>query len=281
MPHSSGEEQEQQIQSRTAPNSRIVHDAVLREGADELERPSSALAWSGLAAGLSMGFSLVAEGLLQAYLPEAPWRPLVSKLGYSVGFLVVILGRQQLFTENTLTPILPLLDRKDIHTAFNVLRLWTIVLLTNLLGGALTAIALTRTSVFDPAVRESFLALARETTEPGWTTIVLRGIFSGWLIALLVWLMPFAETARVWVIIILTYVIGLGHLSHVIAGSIEAAALAAVGELTWTAAFTHFTVPCLLGNIIGGVALVAAINHAQVVAGHDAPDPSSRQKHAP
>lgn len=81
-----------------------------------------------------MGFSLVAEALLQSALPVEPWRPLISKLGYSVGFLIVILGRQQLFTEDTLTPVLPLLRRRNLETLVRLLRLWTIVLLADLLG---------------------------------------------------------------------------------------------------------------------------------------------------
>src|SRR3954454_9630144 len=117
---------------RTAPSGKVVYKAILKEGEEELERPSAALFWSGLAAGLSMGFSMVAEGLLTAHLPDAPWRPLVAKLGYSVAFLIVVLGRQQLFTENTLSPVLPLLKRKDRATAANVLRLWGVVLAANL-----------------------------------------------------------------------------------------------------------------------------------------------------
>src|SRR4051812_30179237 len=97
-----------EARERRSVSARIVHEAVLAEGLEELERTSAALAWSGLAAGLSMGFSLAAEGLLRAHLPDTSWRPLVDRLGYSIGFLIVILGRQQLFTENTLTVILPL-----------------------------------------------------------------------------------------------------------------------------------------------------------------------------
>src|SRR5690349_9073033 len=110
---------EDEAEERSSPSGKIVYKAILKEAEDELERPSSALFWSGLAAGLSMGFSLVGEGLLRAHLPDKPWRPLVAKLGYSVGFLIVILGRQQLFTENTLTPILPLLQRRDARTLGN------------------------------------------------------------------------------------------------------------------------------------------------------------------
>jgi len=219
-----------------------------------------------------MGFSLVGEGLLRAHLPEASWRPLVAKLGYSVGFILVILGRQQLFTENTLTPILPLLEKRDRRTLFNVLRLWLIVLFTNLLGGALFAWALAKTDVFEPSIREVFFTLAREAVSPTFGQLLWRGVFAGWLIAMTVWLLPFAESARLWVIILLTYLIGVGRLSHVIAGSIEAYTLAVSGQLSWGAALGGYTLPSLIGNIIGGVALVACVNHAQVVAGRDAED---------
>src|SRR3954465_13897219 len=107
------QKQEEEAHERSSPSGTVVYKAILKEGESELERSSSALFWSGLAAGLSMGFSLVAEGLLRAHLPAEEWRPLGAKFGYSIGFLIVILGRQQLFTENTLTPVLPLLQKKE------------------------------------------------------------------------------------------------------------------------------------------------------------------------
>ena len=112
----------------------VVHEAIRLEGEAELKRSASALAWSGFAAGLSMGFSFIGEALLRAHLPDEPWRPIITKLGYSFGFVMVVLGRQQLFTENTLTPIIPLLERRDKETLFLVLRLWGVVLVANLMG---------------------------------------------------------------------------------------------------------------------------------------------------
>src|SRR5689334_9167725 len=90
---------EQEAEERSSPSGKVVYKAILTEGEDELKRSSSALFWSGLAAGLSMGFSLITEGLLHAYLPQAKWTPLITKFGYPMGFLIVVLGRQQLFTE--------------------------------------------------------------------------------------------------------------------------------------------------------------------------------------
>lgn len=126
--------EKKQVEARLAIGANVVYDTIRREGKDELSRTVSALAWSAFAAGLSMGFSFIAEALLASRLPDAAWRPLISRLGYSMGFLVVIVGRQQLFTENTLTIVLPLLVRKDLGTLMRMLRLWFVVLSSNLLG---------------------------------------------------------------------------------------------------------------------------------------------------
>jgi formate/nitrite transporter FocA (FNT family) len=272
MPDTSKQTEQQEVHERSSPSGKIVYKAISKEGEEELDRSSAALFWSGLAAGLSMGFSMIAEGLLTARLPDEPWRPLVAKFGYSAGFLIVVLGRQQLFTENTLTPILPLLLKKAKATLANVLRLWVIVLITNLIGALLIALVAAKTNAFDPDTRQAFAEMGQKALEPGFATIFLRGIFAGWLIALMVWLLPFAETARVWVIILITYLVGLGHFSHIIAGAVETFAVGWMGLESWGTIFGSYIVPTLIGNIIGGVTLVATLNHAQVVAGEGGED---------
>ncbi len=260
------ERHEQEAERRSTPPAFVVYEAIRIEGEDELRRPSSALAWSGLAAGLSMGFSLVAEGLLRAYLPDAPWVPLVAKLGYSVGFLMVIMGRQQLFTENTLTVIIPLLKRKSTRTFLHVMRLWAVVLLTNVIGTLLFASAAANTNIFSAHVRDTFALIGSEALQASFATTLMKAVFAGWLIALMVWLLPVAEAGRLFVIIIITYIVGLADLAHVVAGSAETLYAVAAGVADWSSYLSWF-VATLIGNIIGGVALVAALNHAQVVAG--------------
>ena len=263
--------EEVEAEERTAPTGRVIYKAILREGEEELARPSSALFWSGLAAGLSMGFSMFGQGLMIAHLPDEHWRPLVDSFGYCFGFLVVILARQQLFTENTLTPILPLLQKPGWKRLENVGRLWGIVLGANMIGALVVALVSAHTNGFEPEVRAAFAEIGRAEVEMGFSTTLLRGIAAGWLIALMVWLMPFAESGRIWVVVFITYLVGLGHFSHIIAGSISAFTWAAM-EGSFLTAVVSFCIPALIGNIIGGVLLVAALNHAQVVAG--SPDES-------
>lgn len=261
------EREEQQIEARIAVSAPVVHEAIRHEGERELERSVSALAWSGLAAGLSMGFSLVAEGLLRSHLPDRPWRPLISKIGYPLGFILVIIGRQQLFTENTLTVILPLLANRNFDTLLRVARLWIIVLFSNIAGAHAIAWVLSNTEVFRPEVRHAMQEIARESAAAGFGDALLRGIFAGWLIATVVWLLAAADSRRLTIIAIPTYIVGLAGLTHVIAGSIEMLFLVMIGEVAWTHYLVGYFMPALIGNILGGVALVSVLNHAQVISG--------------
>jgi formate/nitrite transporter FocA (FNT family) len=212
-----------------------------------------------------MGFSFIAEALLQSLLPDTSWRPLVSKLGYSVGFMIVILGRQQLFTENTLTPVIHVLRERSGSVLISALRLWMVVLAANLLGTMIFGIGLYWADAFEPPQSAALVAVAEHAVDGDFGDTFLSAILAGWLIALMVWLLPAAETARVNVIIIITYLVGLGGFSHIIAGSTQAVYALMSGTTSFSEALVSFLVPTLLGNVIGGVAFVAALNYAQVV----------------
>ena len=259
-------EEEKRATDEQSLDAATTHEVIRREGTKELERTPSALGWSALAAGLSMGLSLLAQAALHHALPDAEWRPLVTKLGYAVGFLAVILGSQQLFTENTLTPMVPLLAKRTGHMFRKVAVLWAVVFVANILGTLLFAWAAARTQVFSLELRQTFETIAHETMRPSALAHFARGIAAGWIIALMVWMLPAAEGSRVLVIVIMTWLIGAAKLSHVIAGSIEAFYLAAIGASTHWHALTHFILPALAGNMLGGITLVAALNHTQVEA---------------
>lgn len=261
------ERQEQEAQDRTSVSAVVVHEAIRHDGEEELNRPSSALAWSGLAAGLSMGFSLVAQALLRSHLPDTLWRPIIVSIGYSVGYLIVIVGRQQLFTENTLTAIIPLLARRNLRTFVQVARLWTVVLVANLAGAHLFAWVAGNTAMFTPEVQAAMLAVGKQAAAVSFGAALLRGIFAGWLIAMVVWMLGATDNGRLAVIVILTSVVGLAGFTHIIAGSIDVLFLVMVGAKSWGAAAWGYMLPTLIGNSIGGVSLTAALNHAQVVAG--------------
>src|SRR5215469_6752643 len=220
-----------------------------------------------------MGFSLVAEGLLAAYLPASSWTPLMSKLGYSVGFLIVVFGRQQLYTETTLTAVLPLLAQRNWTTAArtlrSTLRLWAVVLIANLVGTYLFAFCVGRSAIFPPHIHQVLLQVSAGTGDGAFGAVFIRAVFAGWLIALMVWLLPAAESARISIIVIITYIIRLGGFNHVIAGSTKVMFLVVTGAEAWSHYFMRFFLPTLIGNIVGGVSLVAFLGHAQIASGSE------------
>jgi formate/nitrite transporter FocA (FNT family) len=260
--------EEQKVREAQSLDAKTTYEVIRREGEKELDRSTDALFWSGLAAGLSMGFSFLAEGILRANLPDAPWRPLVAKLGYSVGFLVVILGSQQLFTENTLTPMVPLLAEKTRDKLRNVLRLWGAVFVANMLGTLLFGLAMARLAVVEPDIKRALSDIAGEAMRFDWWTTLLHAVYAGWIIALLVWVLPEAENNKFGVIVVMTWLIAAGGFAHVVAGSSEVFYAAFRSEASWADAVAGFVLPSLIGNMVGGITLVAALNHAQATSGH-------------
>jgi formate/nitrite transporter FocA (FNT family) len=252
----------EEADDRSSTTAKVVHEAIRLEGTEELERPSSSVVWSGLAAGLTMGCSMLGQGVLMVHLPDAPWRPLVAAFGYSLGFLFVTMGRQQLFTETTLTVMLPVLHKT--HGIGDVARYWAIVFAANIVATLLFAAAVNIPGLFKPDQIHAFSELGMKAVEPGFAGVLVKGVFAGWLIALMVWLQPAAATARWIIIVAVTWLIAVAEFSHVIAGSIETAFAAMRGDIGWDQYVLGFLVPALVGNSIGGVVFVALLNHAQV-----------------
>lgn len=256
---------EAEVRDRVSPPGEIVYEAIYREGEHELRRKNRELWWSGLAAGLSMGFSSLSEALLKSRLPDTTWTPAVAKFGYAIGFLIVILGRQQLFTKNTITVILPLLNHRDRTGVRQVARLWAVVLGANIVGALLFACLLAFTHTVGPEVHAALQELGRtELGGDGFVTSMFRSVVAGWLIALIIWLMPFAESGRFWVILALAYIVALGHFPHIVAGAVPTLYVVLTGHASVGQFLMGFLLPAFVGNAIGGVACVAAVAHAEL-----------------
>jgi len=253
----------EQVEKRERPHPVVIFETIRREGEADYQRPTSALFWSAIAAGGSMTFSMITMGAIQAQLPDGPARHLIASFGYTVGFLIVILGRQQLFTENTLTPLLPLFYEPKLWRFQQLGRLWLTILAGNLLAALATSALVAFSGAFPDETRRAFDDLARAAVAHPFWTLFAKAVFAGWLIALMVWLLPLAEGAAVFVIVILTYVVAAADFGHVIAGSVEAFYGAWRGAFGWSNVLA-FLVPTFLGNSVGGVAFVAAISTAEI-----------------
>jgi len=253
------------LEEETTPETPVIYEAVRRLGEQELSRPALSLLWSGLAAGLSMGFSLLAQGALSSHLPAGPWRELITPLGYPIGFLMVVLSRQQLFTETTITVVLPLLARPGWAKLGCAARMWAIVLASNLVGTALFAAFAARTLAVPHALESAMLEVSRTAVLHSALELGMSAVVAGYLMAAMVWLITSSGGSQVAVVTVMTYLIGLGGFAHVVAGTAEAVTLVMHGELSWWKTIFDFGLPVLLGNIVGGTMLFALLSHAQVM----------------
>ena len=245
-------------------SARVVHEVIRLQGQDELSRPLLSLFFSAFAAGLAITTSVLAETFLKLHLPDVPGSELIMGFGYSVGFVIVILGNLQLFTENTVTAVLPLATYPTLRNLARLSRLWVIVLAGNMLGTLLVAAMMAHGVILSGEQLNAAVGLSSHlmANDP-WTTL-MRGIPAGFLVGAIAWILPSARTSEFWIVTMITYVIAVGGFSHVVAGSAEAWLLWLTGHASIGWAIGGFILPALVGNIIGGTGLFAVLAHGQV-----------------
>ena len=253
------------VKERSAPVTPVIYEVVRQHGEEEMARPGVSLWWSGVAAGLSISFSLLAQAVIALRIGDAGWAPLAVAAGYPVGFLMVVLGRQQLFTESTITMVLPVYARPSRRGIAALGRAWAVILAANLAGTFVAALFCTLTPVLSPEVLASMLEISRTAMDKSWTVLFFEAITAGFLMAAMVWLLPGAGSSPVPVIYLMTYLIAISGSAHIVAGSIEAFLLMLDGGMGMGRALAGFALPTLLGNIVGGTVLFAVISHAQVM----------------
>ncbi|KIT15407.1 formate/nitrite transporter family protein [Jannaschia aquimarina] len=258
------EREEQAIEDAGGLAPKLLFEVIRRDGEEELSRPRRSLVYAGIAAGMMISMSVVGEAIFRTYLPDVPWRYLIENLGYSLGFLVVILGRMQLFTENTITTVLPVIARPSRYIFGMMLRLWGIVLAANVVGAFAIGAFYRFTPALAPELWPAMDELSRHATGFPPLEGFFRAIPAGVLVAALVWMMPQREGGRFAIILAFTWLIAAGDFTHVVAGSVEWAWLVWGGHLGFFEGFATFFLPVLLGNIVGGTAIFTLLAHGQV-----------------
>jgi formate/nitrite transporter FocA (FNT family) len=257
--------EQQDAEDLAAPRAIVLHAVVRRQGEEELGRPASSLFWSGLAGGVTIMTSVIAEAALRQKLPvEMPGREVISDLGYSFGFLMVILGRMQLFTEQTIVTVLPNMVQPSWRKFGLTMRLWLIVFLANMAGTCVAAAMNVHVHLMAPPLLASMLEVSGSLLQKTPLEIMLQGIPAGFLMASVAWIRAGASSGEFWIVLALTYAIALGDFTHVVAGSAEAFLLVFAGQAGIGQAFGDMILPSLAGNILGGTGLFALLAHAQV-----------------
>ena len=243
---------------------KLIYEIIRRDGEEELSRTTRSLIWSGIAAGIMISFSVVGEAIFRTYLPDTPSRFLVENLGYTLGFLIVILSRMQLFTENTITTVLPIIHGPTLHRLGRLARVWALVLGANLIGAFLVASLYVFTPSLPDELTPALLELSRHAMGFSPSEAFFRAIPAGVLIAAIVWMLPQAENVAFFVIIVFTWLIAAGDFTHIVAGSVEMAYLLVQNEVDLATAIGSFFLPVLAGNIIGGTVIFSIMAYGQV-----------------
>lgn len=189
---------------------------------------------------------------------------LLENLGYTFGFIIVIMARQQLFTENTVTAVLPVMQKPTMSNVGLLMRLWGVVLLGNILGTGIAAWAFEYMPIFNEETRDAFVKIGMDVMKNTPSEMFANAIISGWLIATMVWMFPAAGAAKIVVIILMTWLIALGDTTHIVVGSVEILYLVFNGTLHWSDFIWPFALPTLAGNICGGTFIFALMSHAQI-----------------
>ena len=245
-----------------------VLEQQMAQAEEELERPASALLLSGLTAGLDVGFGPLAMAVLmtstRTVFPK-PVQELLAANLYAVGFILVVMGRSALFTEQTASAVGPVLAGRV--GLGRLLRLWSLVVVANVAGGALFALFATRVGTgMGIADASAFGELAGKLVTQSSPVMLASAIGAGWLMGLLAWLVVAArdsvsQLAIVWII---TFVLGYLGLHHSIAGTVEVLAGVFVGEGATLADYARFIMLAILGNALGGAFFVAALKFAHI-----------------
>lgn len=257
--------EEREALERAGPRAPVVYAAISARGMEELSRPAISLWGSGISAGIALMTSVIAEGLLVHELPTFPGYHAVTDIGYTLGFIIVIMGRMQLFTEDTVTPVLPLLANPSRYRLARTARLWAVIFAANLVGTFIAALTLTNVPIVRPDQLESILEVATVVLGSSPWEVMCLGVPAGFLIAALVWCMPTARGTELLLIFVITYFIALGDFAHVIAGSGEAFLLLLDGQVGLQFTFLGYILPAFIGNVVGGTALFASLAYVQVM----------------
>lgn len=248
------------------PSAEDIYQQVATNARQELERSTTALFLSGFGAGAFMGLSAMGTAIALAILGDSPHARIISRMFYPLGFIVVIVGRSQLFTENTLYPVALVLAEK--RQFLNTMRLWAVVLPANVLGALVFSLLAAKTTAFEPSFVAALSTLGANAIAHPATTVFWSGVIGGWMIALAAWLVSASHsiTGSVMVIWMLTFIVGLGNFAHCIASSCEILVTVLTHHASWLS-FAQWFWPAVLGNILGGICLVTILEYGQVIYG--------------
>jgi len=254
-----------------APQPEEIYELTREEGKHRLERPFLEMASTALAAGLDIAMGVTVLTLLQAQLEHrlgTPAAHAVASVGFGIGFVFLIVGRGELFTENFLVPLAGL-DGKERNAWWKVAELWTVSPVMNLAAGALMVLLLTVHSVLPFGTGRAAIRTAETIHSNGWLALFASAIVAGGLMTAMTWYVEGQRSMgiRVTVAWIAGSILALGSFNHAIVVTVEQIYGIRYGaHIPWRFALENFFVAAA-GNMIGGIGLVTLNRFTQARSG--------------
>ncbi len=243
----------------------------LMEGQETYHRSSAGTFYSALLAGLEIGFSYLllctVFTFFSSHYSEATVFKLMA-LVYPVGFILVVLGRSLLFTEQTSLLSLPFFHKKQ--SFGSLLKLWGTVIAGNMIGGFIITLILVwigpQLHIYN---EEAFEKIALHVVDYSGHVILISAILAGWLMGLLSWLLTSTKDtiSKMLIIALITFVLAFTGLHHSIIGNIEVFAGLITSPKISFGDYATFQSLALLGNAIGGFVFVGLFKYRTFVAG--------------
>ncbi len=257
---------QKQVIDTTRRSASEILEQVAKNGREELDRSTHALIFSGVAGGFTMGLTGLGVAVAQASLGPGMVQDFVAHMLYPLGFIAVVIGRAQLFTENTLYPVIIVMDEP--RKILQLLRLWAAVFFANVVGALLFALLAERTPALMPAYAEALTKLGMAALGNSYSFVFWSGVIGGWMIAFVAWMVSASHwtIGQIVIVWMITFLVGIGHFAHCIATSGEILS-AVVGGFAPLSSYLQWLAVATSGNILGGVVIVSLMNYGQVKAG--------------
>lgn len=260
--------QDSKDKTMTKTHGEILKEQII-EGCETYDRSKSSILLSSFTAGLEIGFSFLMLCSLFSFLEGKVAEETIFKLialVYPIGFILVVLGKSILFTEQTSLLALPVLNNR--RSVWSLFQIWGVVIFGNLAGGMLIALTVSwlgsGLNLFEANV---IAKIGEHFVDYDILTIFLSAIMAGWLMGLLSWLVTSSKetTAEILIIYVITAVMGFTGLHHSIIGHIEIFAGMLVSDKITFLVYLKTLVTALAGNAVGATVFVALLKYRAFV----------------
>jgi formate/nitrite transporter FocA (FNT family) len=242
-----------------APTPAEIFDRAAEEGRRRLDQSLLELLSTSFIAGFTVVFGLAALGIVHALVPErfGGLADILGALAFAPSLVFLVVGRTELFNENFADPIAAAAEA-DSWLVPSLLRLWSITLVLNLVGGVLFAVVVSTEGALPPGTGDALAAVGEEFTHRQPRTVFSNAIVGGALVSLLSFLLQASDSvgSRISLSLMVGFLLALGPFDHVIVTVLHIVLGVLFGAEVSYRTLAEIFVVATAGNAVGGIGLV-------------------------